>query len=167
MVFHILLQHGWDLGILVRFWIRLISLTCWSSAAVAYPLRGLMRCLFRAALLHTTVVMRGYSRDCHLPVSFDQPGPSPLTSLINKAQNCCLLDVFCFSHHTLQTFVCQNPRRSAISEILKAPCLAPTIIPFHSIPLHYITFYLADAFIPRSKSLRSHFFPHLDSWRGH
>ena len=44
-----------------------------------------MRCVFRDALLHTTVVMRGYLRYCHLPVSFDQSGPSPLTSLINNA----------------------------------------------------------------------------------
>ena len=60
-------------------------------------------------------------------------------------QNCCSLDVFCFSHHSLQTLetvVRENPRRSAVSEILKPPCLAPTII-------------------PRSKSLRSHFFPIL------
>ena len=52
--------------------------------AVAYPLRGLMRCVFRDALLHTTVVMCGYLHYCHLPVSFDQSGPSPLTSLINN-----------------------------------------------------------------------------------
>ena len=48
------------------------------SAAVAYPLRGLMRCVFREAILHTTVVMRGYLRYCHLPVSVDQSGPSLL-----------------------------------------------------------------------------------------
>ena len=44
-----------------------------------------MRSVFRDALLHTTVVMCGYLHYCHLPVSFDQSGPSPLTSLINKA----------------------------------------------------------------------------------
>ena len=58
--------------------------TYWSSAVVAYPLRGLLCCVFRDALLHTTVVMCGYLNYCHLPVSFDQSGPSPLTSLINK-----------------------------------------------------------------------------------
>ena len=70
--------------------------------AVASPLAGLV---FRDALLHTTVVMCGYLHYCHLPVSFDQSGPSPLTSLINKRfclQNCCSLDVF-FFHHSLQT----------------------------------------------------------------
>ena len=54
-----------------------------SSAAAAYPLRDLTRCVFRYALLHTTVVMCGYLPYCHLPVSFVQSGPSPLTSLIN------------------------------------------------------------------------------------
>ena len=44
-----------------------------------------MRCVFRDALLHATVIMPGYLRYCYLPVSFDQSGPSPLTSLINKA----------------------------------------------------------------------------------
>ena len=46
--------------------------------------------------------------------------------------NCCSLDVFSFSHHSLQTnktVVHENPRRSGVSEILKPPCLAPTIIP--------------------------------------
>ena len=109
---------------------------------------GLKRSVFRDALLHTTVVMCGYLRYCHLPVSFDQSGssPSPLTSLINNtflpAEP---LLTGCFTHHSLQTLetvVLENPRRSAVSEILKPPCLAPTII-------------------PRSKSLRSHFFPIL------
>ena len=40
--------------------------------------------MFRDALLHTTVVMCGCLCYCHLPVSFDQSGPSPLTSLINN-----------------------------------------------------------------------------------
>ena len=48
-------------------------------------LRGVVHCVFRDALLHTTVVMRGYLQYCPLPVSFDQSGPSPLISLINKA----------------------------------------------------------------------------------
>ena len=40
-----------------------------SSAAIAYPLRGLLHCVFRDAVLHTTVVMHGYLIYCHLPVS--------------------------------------------------------------------------------------------------
>ena len=56
-----------------------------SSAAVAYPLKGLNCCVFRDALLHTTVVMHGYLCYCHLPASFDQSYPSPVTSLINNA----------------------------------------------------------------------------------
>ena len=69
----------------------------WSPAAVVYPLRDLMRCVFRDALLHTTVVMCGYLCCRHPPVSFDQAGPSPRTSLINKAfLPTELLDVCCF-----------------------------------------------------------------------
>ena len=56
-----------------------------SSAAAAYPLRGLTRCVFRDALLHNPAVIRGYLRCRYLPVSFDQAGPSPLTPLIKKA----------------------------------------------------------------------------------
>ena len=71
------------------------------SAAVTYPLRGLMHCVFRDALLHTTVVMCGYLPYCHLPVSFDQSGPSPLTSLINKAFSATeLLPTGCFLFFT-------------------------------------------------------------------
>ena len=67
-----------------------------------------MCCVFRDALLHTTVVMCGYLCYCHLPVSFDQSGPSPLTSLINKHvsahRTAANWMVFCFSHHhSLQT----------------------------------------------------------------
>ena len=39
---------------------------------------------FRDAPLHTTVIMCGHLCYCHLPVSLDQSGPSPLTSLVNK-----------------------------------------------------------------------------------
>ena len=49
-----------------------------TSAAVACPLAGLTRCVFRDALLHTTVVMRGYLHCCHFPDGSDQSGPSPL-----------------------------------------------------------------------------------------
>ena len=45
-----------------------------------------MCCVFRDALLHTTVLMCGYLCYCHLPVSFDQSGPSPLTSQDVSAQ---------------------------------------------------------------------------------
>ena len=43
---------------------------------------------------------------------------------------------FSFSHHSLQileTVVHDNPRRSAVSEIFKPPCLAPTIISWSKI----------------------------------
>ena len=118
--------------------------TYWSSAAVTFPLSGLARCVFSDALLHTTVGMCGYF--CVTVTLL-----SALTSLdlllrplsLPKRfcpQNCCSLDVFLFSH-----VMHENLRRSAISEIFKPPCLAPTII-------------------PSSKSLRSHFFPIHDIW---
>ena len=44
----------------IRYLLDLFFLL-FSSAAVAYSLRGLMHCVFRDALLHTTVVMRGPS----------------------------------------------------------------------------------------------------------
>ena len=46
-----------------------IYLTYWCSAAVDYPLRGLVHCVLRDVVLHTTVVMHGYLRYCHLLVS--------------------------------------------------------------------------------------------------
>ena len=71
------------------------------------------RRVFRDALLHTTVITSGYLRYCHLPVSFDQPGP-PLTSLINKAflppAELPLAGYFFgFSHHSLQSLVTVVP----------------------------------------------------------
>ena len=98
--------------------------------------------------VHTTVVMCGYLHYCHHPFSFDQSGPSPLTSLIKKVflpTELLLTGCFLFLHHSLQILeavVRENPRRSAGSEILKPPCLAPIIISW-------------------SKSLRSHLFPIL------
>ena len=44
-----------------------------TQAHWAYPFWGLTGWVFRDALLHTTVVMCGYLRFCHLPVSSDQP----------------------------------------------------------------------------------------------
>ena len=111
-------------------------------------LRGLTRCMFRDTLLHTTVVMCGYLHYWHLPVSFDQSFPSPLTSFMTVTR--------VFAHRTAAHWLflvfyailcklCVNIplSRSAVSEILKPFCLAPTIIPM-------------------SKSFRSHLFPNLE-----
>ena len=75
---HTLTEHF--IRYLLEFFFRLIK----SPAAVAYPLSGLMRCVFRDAFLHTTVVKRGYLHCCHLPIRFDLSGPSPLISLISN-----------------------------------------------------------------------------------
>ena len=69
--------------------------------------------------------MCGYLHYCHLPVSFDQSGPSPLTSLINdcvfahRTAAHWMFFVFAHSLQTLETVVHENPRRSAVSEILQ------------------------------------------------
>ena len=104
----------------IRYLLRFFFLLIETSAAVAYPLKSSTCCVFRDASLHTPVVMCVDLHYCHLPVSFDQSGHSPRTSLINKTF---------LSLQTLETFVCENTRRPAVSEIHKPPCLAPTIIP--------------------------------------
>ena len=103
----------------------------WSSAAVAYPLRGLTHCVFRDALLHTTVVMHGYLCNCHLPFSFDLSGPSPLTSLINNmfllAELLLTVFFFFFAPFSANSRGCCAWKPQETSEILKSPCLAPII----------------------------------------
>ena len=131
------------LGIFYTFF-RLLT----SSAAVACSLRGLKHCVLKGALLHTTVVMCAYLRYYHLPVSFSQSSPSPLNSLVNKAflpaellLTGCFLFFTPFSANSRDLLYLKMAR--VVSEILKPPCLASTIIPW-------------------SKSLRSHFFPILE-----
>ena len=126
-------------GYLLSLFFRLIK----SSAAVAHPLhRGLMHCVFRDALLHTTVVMCGYLRYCHLPVRFNQSGPFRLISLINEAflatellLTGCFLFFVPFSANPRDSCSWKSQEISSFWEILS---LAPTII-------------------PRTKSVRSHF----------
>ena len=93
--------------------------------------------------------MCGYLHYFHLPVSFDQSGPSPLTYLINKVFPLAeLLLTGCFSHlcKLLQTFVHENPKRSAVSEIFKPPCLASTINPqSKSLLFHILIFGLKNS----------------------
>ncbi len=88
--------------------------------------------------------MRGYLSFCCLPVSSNQSGHSPLTSLINKVflhtepplTGCCFLQPF--------PVKCRNccAWKSRESSGLLVSCLALTIIPW-------------------AKSLRSHIFPIL------
>ena len=58
-----------------------------------------------------------------LPVSSNQSGHSPLNSLSFSPTG--LLQTGRFFAYAVNA----NPRRPAVSEILKPPCLAPTIIP--------------------------------------
>lgn len=73
----------------------------------------------------------------HLPLRFcqlKQSAHSPLTPLINKPlsptklQHCMFF--FVFHTITLEMLVCENPRRSAVSQIFKPPRLAPTVQSF-------------------------------------
>ena len=65
-------------AIYFKVFLRPIFFLTYCSSAATYPLRGLVRCVFRDALLHTTVAMSGYLHYCYLPVSFDQSGHSPV-----------------------------------------------------------------------------------------
>ena len=102
----------------------------WSSAVVAHPSQGSTCCAFWDAFLLTTIVHSGYLDYCSLSVSSKQSGHSLLTSLINKIFPSAelLLTVCFFVHHS------ENPWRSAVTEILKPACLAPTIMPLTLYP---------------------------------
>lgn len=114
----------------------------WYCDAVAHPLQGLTCCVFRDAVLSTTIVMRGSVNYCCLPVS--QSGHSPLTYFITKELLPAQLDIMCFFHNIL----CKLFKLLCVIisdqqfEVLNPPRRAPTII-------------------PRSKSYRWHFFPSL------
>jgi len=56
-----------------------------SSVVVAHPPQGCVCCGFTNALLHTSVIMRGYFSQSYSSISLNQSTHSPLTSSINKA----------------------------------------------------------------------------------
>ncbi len=120
----------------------------WSSAAEAHLLQGSTCCAFRKGILHTLVVTMGYLSYFCLSVISNQSAHSPLTSDINKAfpsTQLPLTGYFLFFGPfsvNLEMVVHENPSRSADFEILRPARLAPTTI-------------------PRSKSLKSPFFPVL------
>ena len=92
-----------------------------------------MCCVFRDVLVQCTVVI--LSPSCQLrPV---WPFSSDLSRLqcVFANRSAALWIFFVFSNNSLQTLDCENPRRSAVSEI----------------------FFLAPTIISRSKSLISHF----------
>ena len=68
-----------SLNIYFTYFLDLLVFCCCSLSTYRFHC-----CVFRDALPHTTVVRRGYLRYCHLPVSFEQSRPSPLTSLNNN-----------------------------------------------------------------------------------
>ncbi len=117
----------------------------WSSAAGAHLLQDSMCCALRDGILHTLVVTSAYLSYCCLSIISNQ---SPLTSDINKAFSSTQLPLtgyFLFFGPFFvnpKTVVGENPSRSAVFEILRRARLAPTTI-------------------PRSKSLKSPFFPVL------
>ncbi len=119
----------------------------WSSAAVAHLLQGSTCCAFRDSILHTLVVTSDYLSYCCLSIISNQSAHSPLTSDINKALLSTQLPLtgyflfFRLFSVTLEMVVCENPSISSF-EILRPARLAPTTI-------------------PRSKSLKSPFFPIL------
>ena len=62
-------------------YLLLIFCTILSSVAVAHPRKGSMCWVFRAAILHTSVISTWFLNYCHLPVSLNQSGHSTLSSL--------------------------------------------------------------------------------------
>ncbi len=74
----------------------------WSSAAGAHLLQGSTCCAFRDGILHTLVVTSGYLSYCCLSIISNQSAHSPLTSTRHfHPHNCCSLDIFSFSDHSL------------------------------------------------------------------
>ena len=101
-----------------------------SSAAVAYPLRGLTHCVPRCSSAYhccNAWLFALLSHSCQLQPVW--PFSSALSLPMRFCpQNCCSEDVFCFSYHSLQTIenvLHENPRISAVSEILNPSCLTP------------------------------------------
>ncbi|XDV12933.1 hypothetical protein PO909_001479 [Leuciscus waleckii] len=73
-----------------------------SSAVVAHPPQGCACCGFTNALLHTSVVTSGYFSQSCSSISLNQSAHSPLASTRHfRPQDCRILDVFPFSHHSL------------------------------------------------------------------
>ncbi len=114
---------------------------CCCSASAS----GFMCCVFRDDILQTLVVTSGYLSYYCLSIISNQSVHSPLTSTRHfHPHNCRSLDIFYFSDHSLQTLemvVCENPSRSAVSEILRP-------VRLHQQPFHV-------------QSLKSPFFPVL------
>ncbi len=109
-------------------------------------LQGLTCCQFREDILHTLVVTSWYLSYCCLSIISNHSAYPPLTFDINKKKK---LEQGIFVHIAASTgyFLffgpfSENPSRSVVFEILRPVCLAPTTI-------------------PRSKSLKSPFFPNL------
>ncbi len=120
----------------------------WSSAAVNHLLQGLMCLAFRDGILHSLAVTGGYLSYCCFSIISNQSIHSHLTSEINKAFSSTQLPLtgyfFFFGPFSVnpRMVVHGNPSRSAVLEILRPARMAPTTI-------------------PRSKSLKSPFFPIL------
>ncbi len=105
-------------------------------------------CVFRDGILQILVVTSCYLSYCLLSIISNQSVHSPLTSDINKAFSSTQLPLtgyFLFFRPfsvNLEMVVCENPSRSAVCEILRSVRLTPTTI-------------------PRSKPIKSSFFPVL------
>ncbi len=116
---------------------------CCSSSASGFDVLSFQRCI-----LHNLVVTSGYLSYCCLSIVSNQSVHSPLTSDFNKAFSSTQLSLtgyFLFFRPfsvNLEMVVRENPSRSAVYEILRPARLVLTTI-------------------PRSKSLKSPFFPVL------
>ncbi len=101
------------------------------SVSVTHSIQGLTLRMFRDDLLHGTVVACDYFTYRCVSVSLNSLPillwPLSLTTRF-RPQNCSIA-CFCVFHTiTLETVVCENPRRSAVSQTLKPLLLAPTVV---------------------------------------
>ncbi len=134
----------------------------WSSAAGAHLLQGSTCCVFRDGILQILVVTSGYLSYCCLSIISNQSVHSPLTSDINKAFSSTQLPLtgyFLFFRPfsvNLEMVVCENPSRSAVSEILRPARLSQQPFQVQS---------QLNPFLPRSDArfeLQQVSSPHLD-----
>ena len=121
----------------------------WSSAALVNPPQGSTSCAFWDAFLLTTNEQSGYLSYRSLSVSSNQSGRSRRWSRVDLSHQQgdsihrpaahWMFFVFRtnYAADLSKTFVCGNPRRWVVTEMLKPARLAPTIVPRWKSPRRY------------------------------
>lgn len=134
----------------------------WSSAAPIHLLQGSTCCTVTYAILHNLVAL-SY---CCLRISLKQSGRSSLTFDVNKEfsqRELPLARYFLFFRpfSVIPRGGCEgkNPSMSAVSELLRPACLAPTTMPhseslnFPFVPILMLSFHFSTVLLPLSALL--------------